>query len=411
MFRATVHECDKTLRMHHDTTSSENNTAESSSTSQAEPKTPLPSEFHLLYGQALSSLGSLTALKQSKSKPKSKRNKKKAAGAAGADKKQNLTPKDYFDAAIERLSIGLENVKDEQEKQADADSRSTYRLHAALGDVLIRKASYIVTDADVTDDDDQVKALDDLRVEASKHFDRASTILDTLKSSQESEVESAVLDMARSMQRHADLLIDFEWSTRERWISWAQTKFKKVLEGNPSSIDALVGLGTCSLSLAMYFIERADEDDEDDDEDDDTEEREDDKKEFNPQVTLGRESALAHLEEALKHFRAAKELEEKDNKFASTSLLCFYISLTSVLPIFPLPSLPPINTLFQYGEALINMGNLMELDDSADDTKDETAYYKEAVACFRRVLETDAEALPEHFLEFVMDWEKDMMEE
>ena len=81
-----------------------------------------------------------------------------------------------------------------------------------------------------------------------------------------------------------------------------------------------------------------------------------------------------------------------------------------------------IPTLVLLGETLINIGNLHDTDSDSDsdeegqketDGDDEEKnpaikYYKEAFELFKKAREIDAESLPEQFVEFVEEWEKDL---
>ncbi|KAJ3027044.1 hypothetical protein HK097_006254 [Rhizophlyctis rosea] len=83
---------------------------------------------------------------------------------------------------------------------------------------------------------------------------------------------------------------------------------------------------------------------------------------------------------------------------------------------------PHIPTLVLLGETLINSGNLHDSEsDSESDSDDKEedgdenedsnpaiTYYKEAFELFKKAQEADPESLPEQFVEFVEEWEKDL---
>lgn len=65
------------------------------------------------------------------------------------------------------------------------------------------------------------------------------------------------------------------------------------------------------------------------------------------------------------------------------------------------------------GEAYIYLGNLADAMDDSEETKNDeveaksTPFYHKALDCFRRCQESDSESLPERFVEFMQDFEKE----
>jgi hypothetical protein len=66
------------------------------------------------------------------------------------------------------------------------------------------------------------------------------------------------------------------------------------------------------------------------------------------------------------------------------------------------------------GETYIYLGNLADAMDDSEETEEDdeeeaksTPFYNKALDCFRRCQESDPEALPERFVEFVQEFEKD----
>jgi hypothetical protein len=60
------------------------------------------------------------------------------------------------------------------------------------------------------------------------------------------------------------------------------------------------------------------------------------------------------------------------------------------------------------GEAYVHLGNLTDTD--AEENDESMGWYRKAVVAFRLVLANDETALPEQFVEFLADWETDMVE-
>lgn len=62
------------------------------------------------------------------------------------------------------------------------------------------------------------------------------------------------------------------------------------------------------------------------------------------------------------------------------------------------------------GEAYVYLGNLADAMDDSEESETETEaksspFYHKALSCFRRCQESDPDALPERFVEFMQDFE------
>jgi hypothetical protein len=67
---------------------------------------------------------------------------------------------------------------------------------------------------------------------------------------------------------------------------------------------------------------------------------------------------------------------------------------------------PSVQVNLLLGECNVHLGNLLDTDD--DQEGEGIGYYKEAVENFKMVRSLEKDALPDHFEEFLEEWEKDM---
>ncbi|RUS28932.1 nuclear pore complex subunit Nro1-domain-containing protein [Jimgerdemannia flammicorona] len=96
LLRGTIHECDRILRNH----------------SASSP--PLPASFHMTYGSALFDMGTVL------------------------EEEEDPTP--YWEAARERLEIGLESVEESEAEENKSDRQEFEKgLRMALGKVMVSK--------------------------------------------------------------------------------------------------------------------------------------------------------------------------------------------------------------------------------------------------------------------------------
>ncbi|KAJ3182692.1 inhibitor of Brome mosaic virus [Geranomyces variabilis] len=294
LFRGCVHECDKVLRIHSGAVpqAADANAVEDAgiAASGAAPMsssdaTPLPPDFHLVYGNALFQLG-LTTME-------------------GATQKEEDTLDAYFDAAVERLEVGLE--------RAEAEKADDFRIRAALGRVLLEKSSWILESSG------DIPSADALSERALTLVDiPAITALD-LSIEKNLALVSDILDVGTACQRHADVRADS--AACGRWVDVAQKLYTKILEASPSYTDALIGLGGASLSLANHLVEEWEAED------------------VQPEDSDALPSIRAHLDTALDYF-------ERAQKAAGETL--------DTLAYAPL--------LLLTGECLVNLGNYSESD-------------------------------------------------
>ncbi|KAJ3299283.1 inhibitor of Brome mosaic virus [Borealophlyctis nickersoniae] len=332
LFRGCVHECDKLLRQRDGVLppSADPSDAAAPSTTATE----LTPDFYLVYGNSLYRLGLL---------------------AANEEEATNDTLLGYLDAAVERLESGLEHAR-----EREMPEENLWQLHASLGRVLMHKASELLRGAAHA----KIASKSAIAVadSAGRHLDAGML---GAKKVGVSDLNAELLDVGAVVQRHADLYDDLEG--REKWNHYAVKRFEEVLGADPSNVDALVGLGSCSLSVANLHLERADDDGNED------------------KVCI-----TTHLERALDYLRRAEKIASA-NDVVHVSLLCLM------------------------GETLINLGNLNENDDedgSADgepaDDSVANGFYTQAFECFRKVQSADSDALPPQFAEFVEEWAKDL---
>ncbi|TPX71504.1 hypothetical protein SpCBS45565_g01087 [Spizellomyces sp. 'palustris'] len=314
LFRGCIHECDKILRircgelLHTTDERGENGSSENKETG------PLPPAFYLVYGNALAQLGLLNSKE---------------------DETPTETLNDHLEAALERLERGLERA------QEDGIS-PPLRLRISLG-----KASNMLQSGSVSEGEEKVTRLAD-RAAAEFKID--------FNSITDSDKDEDMLEAGAASQRYADLLQ--ERQGRQGWNDIATALFQKLLEVNPSSVDASIGIGACKLSMANYYLEKMDDGDQ-----------------------VDGELIIGPLEQALSQFESAQQ-QSKEADTIHVSLACLM------------------------GETLVNLGNLYD-DTDADKAED---YWKSAIKCFRKVQQVDPEALPEQFKDFVDEWEKDLEE-
>ncbi|KAI8801001.1 nuclear pore complex subunit Nro1-domain-containing protein [Cladochytrium replicatum] len=304
LLRGAVHECDKLLRKR-------NGEGDEQPTEKSSEDVPsIPPEFHLVYGQALYELGMLEGSYEDHQAGKKRKSKDSKAA--------------FFDAAIERLKVGLEVSASSQDEQP-----VTEKLRMALAVAFLSKATF------------------GLRLGKSEKSVESSVDEATNWFGPGERSESDRIVFADLLQRHADLSTNSKY--RIKWNGAAENIFKTVLEdGNASVVDALVGIGSCKLSLANMLFEEAEDKEKDVDE----------------------KRATEYIDSALEYFTKAKaQVEGFDAR-----LLCLI------------------------GETLVLRGNLEE--EKSEDM------YKEAVKCFKEVLHTEADALPTQFLEFIKSLEQ-----
>ncbi|KAJ3163152.1 inhibitor of Brome mosaic virus [Geranomyces michiganensis] len=354
LFRGCVHECDKVLRIHSgavpklidaDGAEDLSGAAGMEGPDSGSNATPLPPDFHLVYGNALFQLG-LTTME-------------------GATQKEEDTLEAYFDAAVERLEVGLE--------RAEAEKTDDFRIRAALGRVLMEKSSLILESSD------DVESADALSARALEFIDVPAIIALDLSVEPNQALVPDILDVATACQRHADVRADSAGCSQ--WVDVAQTLYTKILDGivyelylvqtfprltrylyhseaSPSSTDALIGLGGASLSLANHLVEECEASDVD------------------PVESEAGSKIQRHLETALNYFERAEKVVG---------------DVLDTLAYVPL--------LLLTGECLVNLGNYSESDAEP---------HLRAIKYFRRVQKIDAGALPPEFAEFIAEWEEQM---
>ena len=62
------------------------------------------------------------------------------------------------------------------------------------------------------------------------------------------------------------------------------------------------------------------------------------------------------------------------------------------------------------GESYVHLGNLLDSDEEEDQEGEGLIFYKKAVENFKTVRSLEKDALPDHFEEFLQEWEKEMQE-
>ncbi|KNC97878.1 uncharacterized protein SPPG_06870 [Spizellomyces punctatus DAOM BR117] len=319
LFRGCIHECDKILRircgevLHTIDEKGEDGSLEKKETG------PLPPAFYLVYGNALAQLG-LLSLKE--------------------DETATEALNDHLEAALERLERGLERARED-------GISPPLRLRISLGKVCLLLASNMLQSGSAREGEEKVTRLADRAAEEFKVNFNSIT---------DSDKDEDILEAGAASQRYADLLQELQG--RQGWNDIATALFQKLLEVNPSSVDASIGIGACQLSMANYYLEKMDDGDE-----------------------VDGELIIGPLKEALSQFESAQQ-QSKDADTVHVPLACLM------------------------GETLVNLGNLYD-DTDADKAED---YWKNAIKCFRKVQEVDPEALPEQFKDFVDEWEKDLDE-
>ncbi|KAI9017031.1 hypothetical protein BC832DRAFT_4742 [Gaertneriomyces semiglobifer] len=326
LLRGCIHECDKILRIKDGVIPAPKDEREdgedgpSSSTSQPNLDAPIPPEFYLVYGNALFQLGVLTA--------------------GSEEGEESLM--DYLNAAAERLERGLERALEDGLPEPLA-------VKTSLGRILLQKASLMLEGS-----------VDMATAESAKLAAQAETLLMVdFSRLDESDRNPLLLESAAAAQRYADMVPQLEG--RKKWNEFAQELFKQV---SGASMEASIGLGSCELSIANYYAERAEEGGD-----------------------LDKGLIREPLERALKHFDTARNLDDPDK--------------------------PHVPLLCLVGETYVNLGNVFD-DTEGNDGPSESeslseGYYKKAIECFRRAQKFDADALPSHFAEFVDEWEQDLL--
>ncbi|KAI9206858.1 nuclear pore complex subunit Nro1-domain-containing protein [Polychytrium aggregatum] len=297
----TVHECDRLLRLAH----------------EDEESKSFPAEFFLHYGLAL-----------------------KRLGEAQEDESDRQA---FEEASEERLLQALDS------EELDAESVK-WRILQALAELNLRKAMVLYQD---NPSDKDASALLEL---ATQQLSEYSGLLVEEKQVSDEDKETLLVNMGFAVQRVADMCDDIK--AKEKGCRGAEHVFRLAIKVNKGSIEGHMGLGSCSLSLASYFLDQADEDHE---------------------SAKNNKIAEKKLKAALAEFRQGQQAA-KDQSTEKPAVLCML------------------------GETLINLGNLYD----DDDEEAASEFYKEAFQCFKQVQEIDANALPEQFIEFVEEWENDM---
>ncbi|KAJ3168914.1 inhibitor of Brome mosaic virus [Geranomyces variabilis] len=290
LFRGCVHECDKVLRIHSGAVpqlidADAGVAAGGEAPASGSDASPLSPDFHLVYGNALFQLG-LTTMQ-------------------GATQKEEDTLDAYFDAAVERLEVGLD--------RAEAQKADNFRIRAALGRVLLEKSSWILESSGDIESADALseRALALVDIPAIKELD--------LSAEKNLILVSDILDVGTACQRHADVRADS--AECGRWVGVAHQLYTKIPEASPSYTDALIGLGGASLSLANHLVEECEAED------------------VQPEDSDTLPTIRAQLDTALEYF-------ERAQKAAGEAL--------DTLAYAPL--------LLLTGECLVNLGNYSESD-------------------------------------------------
>ncbi|RUP44933.1 nuclear pore complex subunit Nro1-domain-containing protein [Jimgerdemannia flammicorona] len=329
LLRGTIHECDRILRNH----------------SASSP--PLPASFHMTYGSALFDMGTVL------------------------EEEEDPTP--YWEAARERLEIGLESVEESEAEENKSDRQEFKKgLRMALGKVMVSKATNtLITTRCLTAV--HKKSVSQLLEDATAHFDKAFSLPFSPSTAPE-------LCMAASLvQLHADN--HEEEAPRLRWNGWAKGVFERALKDDPEHIPAFTGIGSCLLSIANYWLEQQDANGGDEDEDDDDDDDGDDGEE--KVQTKEKRTAKEALVEGTDYFERA--LAASESAGATTSEI-----------------------LTMLAESQINLANL-----TSDVGGTQTALYKCAVAHLRRAKESNSSegwALPAGLETFLDEWEAEMVE-
>ncbi|CAO3616979.1 unnamed protein product [Cunninghamella echinulata] len=202
LLRGTIHESDRILR-------------------NWESEQSLPPLFYYTYGSALYELGFINEEEELDS---------------------------YLEAAEERLQDGLDHYNQlSDEKEKEKHEEVIYKIKSVLGKIGLIKASSSITESTDEIPEKATNALDILDKVASY-----STISNTI-----------LIDIANAAEKHGELYIDF--NSRCKFTNWAETIFKRVLEKEADNQRVLSDLGLLKLSLANYWLERADENESNDD--------------------------------------------------------------------------------------------------------------------------------------------------
>ncbi|CAO3608350.1 unnamed protein product [Cunninghamella blakesleeana] len=202
LLRGTIHESDRILR---------NWSSEQS----------LPPLFYYTYGSALFELGFLNE-----------------------DDEEELDS--YLEAAEERLENGLDHfgeITDAKEKEKHEEV--IYKIKSVLGKIWLAKAS-----SSITESTNEIPEL------ATKALDTLDKVI-----SYPTISNDILISVANYTEKHGELYIDF--SLRNKFTNLAEAIYKQILEKESDNHRVLSNLGLLNLSLANYWLERADENEND----------------------------------------------------------------------------------------------------------------------------------------------------
>ncbi|KAK6093458.1 hypothetical protein MT418_006075 [Batrachochytrium dendrobatidis] len=155
---------------------------------------------------------------------------------------------------------------------------------------------------------------------------------------------------------------DIKLEDKKQLTEFSQKIWKIILKEDDRDVNSLVGLGSALLASADELIEAAEQNESED------------------QL----EDALSLLLQAAHYFRSALDLTQDQDK-VNVPVLCLL------------------------GETCIHLGNLNEDDDEQSiNSQTAVSFYIEAVQSFNKVQQSDPEALPAQFAEFLQEWDADM---
>ncbi|KAH8547978.1 nuclear pore complex subunit Nro1-domain-containing protein [Umbelopsis sp. PMI_123] len=298
LLRGTIHECDRILR-------------------NWESKEQIPATFHLTYGSALFDLGTM------------------------------LNDKDldsYLEAAKERLEIGFDQLKD-IETLDESDKKTEAKLRIAMAKLILSNARASPADADGNGKEVHSSILQGL---------------DRLKQAVASDLllKDEVLEVINIAQTNADFQDVLE--NLQPLNDWAKEQYTTILQDDEDNVVALSGMGNCHLTVANYWLGKADTEDEDES---------DTKTELKEEET----KAAEQLRKGIDYYKRVLSVPEIDLEVKGD------------------------NTI-NLGEALINLANV------TIDEEEQQKIYQEAVTLLSEFKEQTGVELPEGLDNFVEEW-------
>ncbi|KAL5036956.1 hypothetical protein BDEG_24884 [Batrachochytrium dendrobatidis JEL423] len=222
------------------------------------------------------------------------------------------------------------------------------KINGFLGKIKMHKISLVF---------ETPKVVEQLLNECQVHF---SIVLDSKLEDKVTWI-SMMSDIAQICYNYSEK-DDIKLEDKKQLTEFSQKIWKIILKEDDRDVNSLVGLGSALLATADELIEAAEQNESED------------------QL----EDALSLLLQAAHYFRSALDLTQDQDK-VNVPVLCLL------------------------GETCIHLGNLNEDDDEQSiNSQTAVSFYIEAVQSFNKVQQSDPEALPAQFAEFLQEWDADM---